>query len=72
MKKVFALEDLGCANCAAKMEEAIRRLEGVESAGVNFMTRKLTIAAPDHLFDSVLEQAVRIVKKIEPDCAVVL
>lgn len=71
MKKVFRLEDLECANCAAKMEAAIGRLDGVESASVNFMTQKLTISAADHLFDSVLEQAKKIVRKIEPDCVIV-
>lgn len=72
MRKVFPLEDLECANCAAKMEAAIGKLEGVESASVNFMTQKLTITAEDALFDSVLEQAKKIVKKIEPDCVIVL
>ena len=71
MKKAYRLEDLGCANCAAKMEEAIGKLEGVESASVNFMTQKLTIIAADELFDGILEQAKKIVKKIEPDCVVV-
>ena len=43
MKKVFKLEDLDCANCAAKMENAISKIEGVESANVSFMTQKMTI-----------------------------
>ncbi|MCL1805106.1 MAG: heavy-metal-associated domain-containing protein [Clostridiales bacterium] len=70
MKKVFPMEELDCANCAAKIEAAIGKLEGVESANVNFMTQKLTLVASDDLFDSILEQAKRIVKKIEPDCAI--
>ncbi len=43
MKKTYKLQDLDCANCAAKMEDAIGRLDGVSSARVNFMTQKLTI-----------------------------
>jgi copper chaperone CopZ len=72
MKKVYRLEDLESANCAAKMEAAIGKLEGVESASVNFMTQKLTISAADQVFDSILEQAQKIIRKIEPDCTIVM
>ena len=67
MKKVFDLEDLDCANCAAKMEEGIRKIEGVEEVNVNFLTQKMTLAAPDEIFDKILKQAVRVCRKIEPD-----
>ncbi|MEL7624516.1 MAG: heavy-metal-associated domain-containing protein [Clostridiales bacterium] len=70
MKKVYKMEDLGCAHCAAKMEDAISKLEGVESASVNFVTQKLTINAAENLIDSILEQARKIVSKIEPDCVI--
>ena len=72
MKQVFNMQDLECANCAAKMEAAIAKLEGVESVRVNFMTQKLTISASDHLFDSIMNQAQKIIRKIEPDCSVLL
>ena len=65
MKKVFKLEDLDCANCAAKMENAISKIEGVESANVSFMTQKMTIEADD--IDSVLKPALKAAKKLEPD-----
>ena len=65
------IEELCCANCAAKMEEAIRALEGVESANVNFLTQKLTLDADDARLESVLDEAERIIKKIEPDCVLV-
>lgn len=68
MKKVFRLDELDCANCAAKMESAINKIEGVEKATVNFMMKKLTIIADEDIFDEVLEKARRAVKKIEPDC----
>ena len=70
MKKVFRMEDLECANCAAKMENAIRRLDGVESVSVNFLASKLTLSAEDQLFDHILDQARKIVRKIEPDCVI--
>ena len=72
MKKHFKLRDLDCANCAAKMEEAIKRLDGVNDAAVSFMTQKLTLDADDARFDEILQQAVKICKKVEPDCTIVL
>ena len=72
MKKHFKLRDLDCANCAAKMEDAIRKLPGVNSATVSFMTQKLTLDADDARFDEILQQAVKICKKVEPDCTIVL
>ena len=72
MKKHFKLRDLDCANCAAKMEDAIKKLPGVNSATVSFMTQKLTLDADDASFDEILQQAVKICKKVEPDCTIVL
>lgn len=72
MKKTFDLEDLDCAHCAAKMEDGIRKLDGVLSVSVNFLTQKLTLEAEDAAFDSVLKQAVKICRKIEPDCRVIV
>lgn len=71
MRKNYKLEDLDCANCAAKMEEAISKINGVTYANVNFITQKLTIEAADAEFDSCMEQARKICKKIEPDCKIV-
>jgi copper chaperone CopZ len=66
MKKTFKLENLGCANCAAKMENAICKLEGVTDATVNFMTTKMVIEADDDKIDQIIPEAEKIVKKIEP------
>ncbi|OUO15301.1 cation transporter [Flavonifractor sp. An4] len=71
MRKSFKLRDLDCANCAAKMEDAIRKLDGVNSATVSFMTQKLTLDADDARFDEILQQAAKVCKKVEPDCTVV-
>lgn len=72
MKKRFQMRDLDCANCAAKMEDAIKRLEGVNDASVSFMTQKLTLDADEARFDEILQQVVKVCKKVEPDCTVVL
>ena len=72
MKKTFKLIDLDCANCAAKMETAIKKLDGVADASVSFMTQKMTIDADDARFDDIMKQVVKACKKVEPDCEIVL
>ena len=72
MKKVFKLIDLDCANCAAKMERAINQIDGVQKATVSFMAQKLTLEADDARFDEIVKEAVKCVKKVEPDCDVVV
>ncbi|MBR1677772.1 MAG: cation transporter [Clostridia bacterium] len=71
MKKVFKLEDLDCANCAAKMERAIAGIEGVREVSVSFMTQKLTIDADDEKFDEIMDKAEKLCKKVEPDCRII-
>ncbi len=71
MKKVFKLEELDCANCAAKMENAINKIDGVESATVSFMTSKLTIKADAEKFDAIMDEVQKVCKKVEPDCVIV-
>lgn len=70
MKKTFKLIDLDCANCAAKMENGIKKLDGVIDAKVSFMTQKLTIEAEDESFDKIMKQAQKVCRKIEPDCVI--
>ena len=70
MKKKFKLTDLDCANCAAKMEAAIKKLDGVNDATVSFLTQKLTLDADDARFDAILDEVVRVCKNVEPDCVI--
>ena len=72
MKKTFKLDELDCANCGAKMETAIKKIDGVKDCSVSFMTQKLTLEADDDRFDDILVQAVKICRKIEPDCEIVI
>ena len=72
MKKTFGLEDLECAHCAARMEEGIRKLKGVQEVSVNFLTQRLTLEAEDAVFEKVLKEAVKICRRIEPDCTVIV
>ena len=71
MKKVFKLRDLDCANRARKMEDAIRKRDGVEDVQVSFMMQKLTLVADDARFDEIVEKAVKAYRKVEPDCEIV-
>lgn len=72
MKKKFKMQDLDCANCAAKMEEAIKKIDGVTDATVSFMMQKLTIEADETRMDEIMEQVVAVCKKVEPDCKILL
>ncbi len=70
MKKKFKLQDLDCANCAAKMEDAIKKIDGVNDASVSFMTQKMMIDADDARFEEIMDEVVRICKKVERDCVI--
>lgn len=72
MKKVFKLIDLDCANCAAKMENAIAQMDGVQKVSVSFLAQKLTLEADDARFDEIVREMVKVCKKVEPDCEIVL
>lgn len=72
IKKTYKLEDLDCANCAAKMEERIKKIDGVVSANVSFIMQKLTIEAEENELDKIVKQAAKICKKVEPDCRIIL
>lgn len=70
MKKRFQLTNLDCANCAAKMEAAIRKIDGVQDATVSFMTQKMTIDAQEDRFDDIMDQVEAVCRKVEPDCRI--
>ncbi len=72
MKKTFELEDLDCANCAAKMEAAIRKIDGVKDATVSYIAQKLTLEADDGRFEEILKEVVKVCKAVEPDCTILL
>lgn len=72
MKKKFKLEDLDCANCAAKMEEGIKKIEGVNDATVSFLAQKMTIDAQDDRLDEIMKEVVKVCAKVEPDCKILM
>lgn len=73
MKKAFKLEDLDCANCAAKMERAINEMPEIKKATVNFMMQKMTLELEDgQVMDEVLPRVQKVMKKVEPDCRILI
>jgi copper chaperone CopZ len=70
MRKVFKLDEIDCAVCAGKLEDAIKKLDGVQSVKVNFLTQKLTLEAADDDFDAVFDAVIKLAADIEPDCEI--
>ena len=71
MKKRYKFE-VDCANCAAKVKAAVKKIDGVNDASVNFMAQKMTIDADDARFDEILKEVVAVAKMVEPDCELYL
>lgn len=72
MRKVFKLDEIDCAVCAGKLEDAVKKLDGVEDAKINFLTQKLTLVADDADFDTALDAVVKLTASIEPDCEILV
>ena len=70
MKKRFQLTDLDCANCPRKMEDAIKKIDGVNDANVSFLTQKMMVDADDARFDAIMQEVVKVCKRVEPDCVI--
>ena len=68
MKKSYKLENLGCANCASRMEDAINKIDGVTKAQVVFMTSKLKTSTDN--IDPILDEAQKIITSFEDDCVI--
>ena len=71
MKKIYKLIDLDCANCAAKMENAIKKIDGVNNASVNFLAQKLVLDAEDDKFEAALTAAEKAIKKVDSHCRII-
>lgn len=70
MKKTIKLIDLDCGHCADKIQNAVKKIDGVTNVSVNFLGQKMVLEAPDDRFDAVLAEAKALIKKIEPDVTV--
>lgn len=72
MKKILKMQDLDCANCAAKMEDAVRKIPGVQSVSISFMTQKMIIELDENESEKILKEVVKVCKKVEPDCEILI
>lgn len=71
MKKTYKLEDLDCAVCAQKMEDGIKKLDGIKDASVSFVSQKMIIDFDDSYEEkNIMKNVAKICKKIEPDCTI--
>ena len=70
MKVKFKIKGIDCANCAAELERAIQKIDGVTEASLSFMTEKLVMEIEDDRKDEVLKNLKKVVKKEEPDCTI--
>ena len=68
MKKKFKITGLDCGHCAARLEEALNKISGIENAKVNFLTQKVTIEAADDNMERICEEVKVVTKKTLPDC----
>ena len=71
MKKSYRLEELDCANCAAKMERAIGKIDGVRAASVSFLGQRLEVEADEDRFEEIMERVARACRRVEPGCRIV-
>ena len=70
MKRVYKLEGLDCADCAARLERKLAAIEGITSANINFMTLKCTLEAEAEKMNEIIEKAMEIIKVEQPDVEV--
>ncbi len=68
MKKVLEMENLDCANCAARMEEAVRKIDGVRYVSISFMAQRMTLEADDEQFDAIAKKAAKACARVDSDC----
>lgn len=72
MKKKIKINNLDCAACAAKIEEGLSKIDGVNKVSVSFISQKIILEAEDDKMDQILKEAVEITAKIEPDAQLVI
>lgn len=70
MRKTFKLVDLDCAHCVAKIEDSVRKMEGVTGVEVNFLSQKMVLEASEEYFSEIADKVVKQIRKIEPDVTV--
>ena len=70
MKSKFKIEGLDCANCAAELESAIKKIEGITEVSISFMTERLVLEYNENMKDEIIEKMKKVIKKGEPDVTI--
>lgn len=70
MKSKFKIKGLDCANCAAELERAIQKLDGVESVNISFMTQKMELEYDETRKEEIIQTVKKVIKKEEPDVTI--
>ena len=70
MKSKFKIKGLDCANCAGELERAIQKIEGIESANINFMTEKMQLEYDETRKEEIMQTVKKVIKKEEPDVTI--
>jgi len=70
MKRSYRLKGLHCASCAAKMEDSIKKIDGMNDVSIDFMMQRLTIDYDESKFPEMIKETVKMINKIEPGCTV--
>lgn len=67
MKSKFKVRGLDCANCAAEVERAIQKIDGVENVSISFMTQKMELEYDETRKDEIMKKIKKVIKREEPD-----
>ncbi len=67
MRKIFKIKGIDCANCAAQLEELIKRIEGVENASISFLSERMVLEYEEQNKDEIIKKIKKLIKKEEPD-----
>lgn len=70
MRVKFKIKGIDCANCAAELERAIQKIEGIDSCSISFITEKMVLEFADELEEKIMENIKKIIKKEEPDVTI--
>ena len=70
MKSKFKIKGLDCANCAAELERANQKIDGVESAVISFMSERMELEYNENEKAEILEKVKKVIKKEEPDVTI--
>ena len=70
MKSKFKIEGLDCANCAAELENAIKKIEGITEVSISFMTERLVLEYNENMKDEIIKKMKKVIKKEEPDVTI--